>query len=265
MKQEAVIGVIVGLLLMVLIWILLQTYRRITRRQQEKSQKQMYDQLRARLGKDLHDELGSRLAAMQWYGHMLRHSPSGNQQDQYAQKLELLANETYQGLRNLLWMLDPGKDRWIDLLSALNRLGQDFFGGTIIQFEFTETLPDELQQLILTPDEQRHLLLLYREAFANILKHAKADQVSMHWSWENDEIQGLLIDNGTSSNTLQPPGQGLENMQFRAQELGATLQIKRREEETVVRFSWLLSASFRQHSSGKDVLANNKPGAKRTM
>ncbi|MEO1715407.1 MAG: histidine kinase, partial [Bacteroidota bacterium] len=162
MKQEAVIGIIVGLLLMVLIWICLRIYWATDLHRQEKSQKQMYDQLRARLGKDLHDELGSRLAAMQWYGHMLRHSQSSNQQAKYAKKLELLANETYLGLRDLLWMLDPGKDRWIDLLAALQRLGQDLFGGTIIQFEFTETLSDEIQQMTLTPDQQRHLLFLYR-------------------------------------------------------------------------------------------------------
>jgi len=218
----------------------------------------MYDQLRARLGKDLHDELGSRLAAMQWYGHMLRHSHSSNQQAKYAQKLELLANETYLGLRDLLWMLDPGKDRWIDLLAALQRLGQDLFGGTIIQFEFTETLSDEIQQMTLTPDQQRHLLFLYREAFTNILKHAKADRVFMNWHWENGEIHGSLIDNGTSTNTLQPHGQGLENIQFRAQELGGIVQIEKREQETEVRFSWQLSSHPRQHSTGKDVLANKK-------
>ena len=218
----------------------------------------MYDQLRARLGKDLHDELGSRLAAMQWYGHMLRHSPSTNQQEKYAQKLELLASETYLGLRDLLWMLDPGKDRWIDLLAALKRLGQDFFGGTIIQFEFTEIFPEELQEMILSPDEQRHLLLLYREAFANILKHAEADRVFMKWGWENGEIRGSLIDNGTSYTVLQPHGQGLENMQFRAQELGGSLHIERRKQETEVRFSWPLPDPPRQQSRGKDVLGNKK-------
>ncbi|MEM1218146.1 MAG: histidine kinase [Bacteroidota bacterium] len=246
MTQEAVIGMIVGLLLMVLIWIFLLSYRATAQRKQEESQKQMYDQLRARLGKDLHDELGSRLAAMQWYGHMLRKSHSNNQQEKYARKLEVLANETYVGLRDLLWMLDPGKDRWIDLLTALKRLGQDLFGDTIIAFEFTQALPDEILQKTVLPDQQRHVLLLFREAFANILKHAEADRVSMKWHWKEGVMQGVLTNNGTSNNTLQPHGQGLENMLFRAQQLEATLELEQREQETEVRFYWPLSSFRRQ-------------------
>lgn len=247
MQQKTIIFLIVGLLLTIVLFWLIRILTRNRIGKNQIFQQQIYDALRAQVGKDLHDELGSRLAAMQWFGAMLQQPLTKGQQLQYARKIETLANETYLGLKDLLWVLDPGKDSWQDLLTFLREAGEGLFLGDLIHFEYTQSLSVDRLNMRLSPEAQRHLLLLFKEAMTNVLRHAEASEVHLSWIETASHLIATLWDNGQPAKAPSTQGKGLQNMKYRAEAIGAQLTLYRESDGTRVQLTWPLEASQRQH------------------
>ncbi|MEL1251199.1 sensor histidine kinase [Aurantiacibacter gilvus] len=88
----------------------------------------------------------------------------------------------------------------------------------------------------LPPLGARDILQVFRvlqEAVTNALKHSSGDRISARLLPDSVEIR----DNGQAFKGPRQGGRGLENMEVRAQSIGATLTVDREGEETVVRLA----------------------------
>jgi signal transduction histidine kinase len=69
-------------------------------------------------------------------------------------------------------------------------------------------------------------MLIFKEGMNNSLKHSKSNRVSFIAHTDGDELEITLEDNGTGfEQKTESKGNGIKNMQGRAEKLGSSLQI----------------------------------------
>ena len=80
----------------------------------------------------------------------------------------------------------------------------------------------------LEPGSSLHILRILQEAFANIVKHAQATEITVATAMGDDNVAITVHDNGVGFPAVpggRPPGKGLANQRRRAQAIGATVDV----------------------------------------
>lgn len=177
---------------------------------------------RARLARELHDELGALLTAAKLDVARVR-------------RLAKAAPDIDERLRHMSELLDQGialKRRIIEDLrpSALSNLGL-IPALEILTREFAQRSGLQLNlELADCPTDDADRLALYRlvqEALTNVLRHAKARQVRVSLGEADGWLQLQIRDDGQGFNpdAVGAGHHGLLGMRYRIESLGGTLQL----------------------------------------
>lgn len=227
MDMDREVFIIAGLLLLVLVLLVLLIYstfraKRLIYRAQ--------DRLREKVAQDFHDELGSKLTIITLYSELTRQAidAGADPAQQYLGKISRTAAEAYGSMKDLIWSLNTAEDTLEDLGQRLLVAAQELFEEAEIRYG-VEVLSGDKQQ-VLPPDFKRHILLIFKEAMHNALRHADCTEVHLRFEQHNGFLQVSLQDNGRgfdSRASLQ--GEGLKNMKNRARQLGGDLEIRSSE------------------------------------
>lgn len=192
---------------------------------------QKLEQERLRISRDLHDNVGAQLSYlitnMEW---MLQHPDGLNEQaeQQRLQAMTEAGRNAILTLRQTIWAIshkslnvDDFADRFKQF--ALKMLEFD----KSVQVHFTEQIiPDR----VLSPAVALNVFRVCQEAFNNCLKHAKSKNIHIHFQSNGDVHFSFTIkDDGIGfdwEQAKQKGHYGLVNMEARARETNAELQIK---------------------------------------
>ena len=181
------------------------------------------ERLRTRIAADLHDEMGSELAAIGMSASML-----GQREDLGAGERKRLANvaesaqKVAEAMRDIVWYVNPDKDNVTALGERLQTLARRLFGedGVIVHNAWRS---DEAG---LPMAVRRELHLICREALTNAHRHAEADRVELRLDRDAHGLGIEIVDNGRGFDIRSgTDGNGLGNMARRAAAIGAALQI----------------------------------------
>jgi signal transduction histidine kinase len=209
-----------GLLLGLLLAVGLGCYW-LGRRHGCRLQPQQQDQIRSSIAANLHDELGSLLTRISMQVEALRTaSPSP--------AVERLLTDTRaasSALRDVAWGLDASADT----LGAL----QDRIHDQLDQLALTNLLtikfvPEGLDAaLVLPPQLRQEVYLLFKEATANVLRHARqATTLVVHLYRRKGRLILEVLDNGMPTTGVVPrSGMGLRSMKARARVVGGDLEV----------------------------------------
>ncbi len=171
---------------------------------------------RLRLTQDMHDGLGSSLVTA------LRVVQSGRMT---GVALGEILKSCIDDLKLTIDSMEPIEADLLLLLATLRfRLGPRLTAAGIrLQWE-VQDLP-KLQWL--TPRSALHILRIFQEAFANILKHTRATDIRVRTALQGEGVVVTIEDNGQGfdlEKTLRSPtGRGLNNQQRRAQALAGNV------------------------------------------
>jgi len=82
----------------------------------------------------------------------------------------------------------------------------------------------------LTPERQREVAPILREALSNSLRHGQPRHLAVSMQCENRSVRLIVADDGIGFNTARPPreGFGLRNLTTRAAKLGGRLRVRSR-------------------------------------
>lgn len=175
---------------------------------------------RSRIMRDMHDGIGVYLTSM------LRQLESGTVDRQQ------LSNAAHNALNDLRLMIDSLGSASTDLPAMLGmfrtRIGVALDAcGVDLEWDV-----DELPPLTdFGPERALNLLRILQEAFTNALKHSGATCIRLSAKAESNSVGSDLIhieicDNGKGFNLGGSAGNGLKNMQYRAQKIKAKFAIK---------------------------------------
>jgi signal transduction histidine kinase/ligand-binding sensor domain-containing protein len=184
----------------------------------------MVERVRTRLATDLHDDLGAGLAEIAILSEVARRSPGGAEPvlDQVAKRARGLRST----LGDIVWTVDPRKDRLDHLVHRMRETALNMLESEGSRVHFTAPPEASFQNAELPPDLRRHLLLFFKEAVANIARHAAASEVDLELIAVDSELRLRIHDNGRGFDTASPPeGQGLSSLRYRAAEMHAGVRI----------------------------------------
>ncbi|MEL6837019.1 MAG: two-component regulator propeller domain-containing protein [Bacteroidota bacterium] len=214
------------LALTALIFFIFQTRLRALRQIDQARQRERED-FRKRTARDFHDEAGNKITKMSLLTEVIkRQTDSQSEQQPLLEQLEQSIQDLRLGMRDFIWVLDPQNDNLYDTLLRVKVFGQELFEHSVTLFNFPN-IPQHWAQYPLTSPIRRHLLLISKEALHNCLQHAEATVVNISLTAQNQVFQLTICDDGkgVSVGKERQMGNGLRNMQERAQKIRAKLEI----------------------------------------
>jgi signal transduction histidine kinase len=181
---------------------------------------------RRRIGLDLHDDLGQKLSgiALMTKGLELRliKESAGSAQD--AAKIHALVQEAMSHASDLAHDMATLDVSETDLSSALESLASHARGlfGTSCRFKGNGQIPP------LPHESVKQLYKIAQEAVTNAIKHGKAKRVTISLSTKDGKIVMRIQNTGLPFPDLssRTTGMGLRIMNYRANLVGGTLEIK---------------------------------------
>lgn len=186
---------------------------------------------RERIMRDMHDGIGGQLVSLV---SMLR-GHSGVIFRDVQRKIE----ESITDLRFVIDSLDPSIQDLPTLLGMLRYRLSSQLESAPINLKWSVT--DLPASPCLTSNASIHILRIIQEAITNTLKHSQATELEVKTGVvERDGQQYIYIDvkdNGVGIDETRSKGNGLKNMQYRADKIGAELYVDSGKEGTRIRLT----------------------------
>ena len=229
-----VIGGMAVVILAALVWITLlrrqveersrQLTAEVQRREQTERQRALEEE-RARIARDLHDDLGATLTQIR----LLSALESRDAQVPETTRTRLgqvteKSREMVASLDEIVWAVNPANDSLPSLATYLCQFAEEFFRPTSIRCRLD--VDDSLPPVALTSEVRHHLYLAVREALNNIAKHSQATEVWLRIQWRDRCLAIALEDNGRGFVHLSTAttGDGLSNMRRRLEKIGGRFE-----------------------------------------
>ena len=185
------------------------------------------NKVRVNIAQDFHDDLGNKLATISILSKLeLKKLKSQNLVNRNLVQIQKDADSLYNSMRDFIWTLDSKNNNLLEVLSYLNDFGERLFENQNITFLCSNNLPKT--QIILPTYWNKQLILVFKEALTNSLKHSKASFITLNFELTNTHLLKIrLIDNGIGfdSSTLNRVN-GLQNMKDRIEKINANISIK---------------------------------------
>ncbi len=217
------------------------TRRRLRARMERLERQRALERERARIAKDIHDDLGAsltRIIMLSQSGHADLESPHEAAAD--LNQIYVIARELTRALDEIVWAVSPQHDTLDSLVTYLGKFAQDFLSVAGIRCRLD--VPIALPAWPLTAEIRHNLFLAFKEALHNVLKHASATEVRISLTLAESGFCLLVDDNGkgfqpgrNGGAAANPPingnlrfstGNGLANMKKRLEEINSVFDLK---------------------------------------
>ena len=187
------------------------------------------EQLRTRLSRDLHDDIGSTLSSISILSNVVKKRAEASGDTDTVTSLNKISDRSQRLLRNMsdiVWSVDPKKDTLEELIARMRE-----FAASVLEdkgIAYTLDLPVEVPAITLAAETKNNIYLIFKEAVNNVVKHAEAKNVTVRIAVEAGTLTLEVIDDGVGIGDRATMnghgGNGLSNMRERAKELKARLR-----------------------------------------
>ncbi len=203
--------------------------RRYQRRLQALERQGEIERERARIARDLHDDLGTSLTQIS-----LLSAVANREQTAPAEARELVqlmhgrARAMAAALDEIVWAVNPKNDSWPELASYLGAFAQEFLRPSDLRCRLD--LPEQLPSDALSAEIRHDLFLAFKEALNNAVRHSGAAYLHVSITVTAAEVVIAIKDDGRGFDRSAVPtgrtGNGLLNMQRRLEQLGGRCAIQ---------------------------------------
>jgi ligand-binding sensor domain-containing protein/signal transduction histidine kinase len=183
-------------------------------------QKELIEQERARIARDLHDQIGANLTQVTLLGELAETDKAlPAEVEQHAQQICATARETTRSLDEIVWSLNPANDTLEGLANYACKYAQDYFA--LAGVSYRADLPPHLPPAAILPEVRHNVFLAFKEAVNNVVKHAQAREARVALRLEPGKFILEVADNGRGPGDLaaKKTRNGLKNMRKRLADL----------------------------------------------
>jgi signal transduction histidine kinase/ligand-binding sensor domain-containing protein len=205
---------------------------RVRRKLEQLERQRALERERARIARDIHDDLGASLTRISMLSQSVRAEVEN--QDQAADDLDQIystARELTRAMDEIVWAVNPKHDTLDSLVTYLGRFAQNFLSAAGIRCRLD--VPVHLPSWALTAEVRHNVFLAFKEALHNVVKHARATEVRVSLQLLSHGFALVVADNGRGfewdalkvrtngpgDNLRSAAGNGLANMQKRLEEI----------------------------------------------
>jgi ligand-binding sensor domain-containing protein/two-component sensor histidine kinase len=211
-----------GLVLIVAIGVIMSAYRYRVGKLLE------IERMRLRIASDLHDDIGSSLGSIALTSDDIQSDVELpiTKKKQLAE-ISRAARKTAESLRDIVWVLSPTCDTAEGLVLKLRDEASVMLQFIEYSFEFVE----EQKDVVLDMDLRHNVILIFKEALHNVVKHSRATLVAIEVIVSRNELELRIRDNGIGFQaSAKQKGNGIENMKRRGEKLGC-FQVESNDQE----------------------------------
>jgi signal transduction histidine kinase/ligand-binding sensor domain-containing protein len=202
--------------------------RKVQELEKERAVQLERERTRDRIARDLHDDVASTLGSVVIYSESLkRQLERQGQSAELADRIGSLSQEAQEALGDIVWSTSPTHDTLKDFLTRISDVTVEICSPRGIAY--TLTMPSTVPESVLQNDVRKNLLLIFKEAMNNIVKHSAGTAIAVTAEIVSEGLRITIADNGKGFTVEEPDatsrGHGLRNMRKRAEEIGAQLTI----------------------------------------
>lgn len=195
--------------------------RRIHRLERQRA----VDQERARIARDLHDDVGASLTQVALLSQLARNNLTRKPEraGQQVQEIFNTAKQVTRSLDEIVWAVNPVHDTIESFALFLGAFVQNYSHAAGLRCRVD--VPENLPAAPLEASIRHHLYLATKEAIHNVAKHAGASEIRLTIALESGEMLVSIKDDGRgfdSGTVVGPHADGLRNLQSRFAQLGGT-------------------------------------------
>ncbi|MEE1963131.1 two-component regulator propeller domain-containing protein [Allomuricauda taeanensis] len=183
-------------------------------------------QLRNKVARDLHDDMGSTLSTINILSSMAKSRMQTDpvRTSDYLGKITDNSQRMMEAMDDIVWSIKPDNDNMQKISARMREYANGTLESKDVEIKFE--IQDKVYDLKLDMESRRDLFLIFKEAINNVAKYSKASLTNIKLSYGNGLLQMEICDNGTGFEMEQSDkGNGLGNMEKRAFNLNGQLHI----------------------------------------
>ncbi len=199
------------------------------RRQVERlRQEEALEKERARIARDIHDQLGASLTQMALLSELVHDDREDSEQVRaHSQQISQTARDTTRVLDEIVWAVNPSNDTLDGLMTYACKYAQEYLAVAGLRYRLD--VPDQLPPLVMPPDVRHNVFLAFKEAITNVVRHAGATLVRVRLRLEPDGFTLEIQDDGRGLAGMDEQAarsrNGLSNMRKRMEGVGGGFSI----------------------------------------
>ncbi|HVM48686.1 MAG TPA: two-component regulator propeller domain-containing protein, partial [Candidatus Acidoferrum sp.] len=203
-------------------------------RQQEALEKE-----RARIARDIHDQVGANLTQVSLLGELVESDKDHPEEiEAHARQISQTALETTRALDEIVWTVNPSNDTLDGLVNYVCKYAQEYLALASLRYRLE--VPSQLPNTPVSPELRHNVFLAAKEAVNNVVKHSGATSAWLRLRLEPHRFTLEIEDNGRGlpKNAADKGRNGLRNMRKRVEDIGGEFSIgPGAEGGTLVRFT----------------------------
>ena len=196
--------------------------QRLRRQVERLRQQEALEKERARIARDIHDQLGASLTQVSLLGELVEGDKDlPREVEAHARQISQTARDTTRVLDEIVWAVNPANDTLDGLISYVCKHAQEYLEVAGLRFRLEA--PPQLPGTPILPDVRHNVFLAAKEAVTNVVRHAHASAVWLRLRLERGTFTLEIEDNGRGmaglDASMAQTRNGLRNMRRRMEDI----------------------------------------------
>ena len=227
-------------------------WHRMRREMVRLKQQRALEQERLRIAHDIHDDLGARITQISLLSGLSHENPAFPDKARADfDRVSKMARDLVSALYETVWAVNPENDNLDALGNYLRQMVKQLCEQTALRCRFNvQELPLEVQ---VSSQTRHNVTMAVKEAVHNIIKHARASEVTLRVTLTGDRLDVSVHDDGTGFQPSQNiPGNGLSNMKRRLKNIGGNCLVESQPGHgTTIRMSLTVNESVSESQGNR--------------
>jgi signal transduction histidine kinase len=191
-------------------------------------QQEALEKERARIARDIHDQLGANLTQVALLGELVESDKDTPEEvEVHARQICHTARETTRTLDEIVWTVNPSNDTLEGLITYICKHAQDYLAVAGVRYRLD--VPAQLPEIAVLPEVRHNVFLASKEAVTNVVRHATASSVCVRLRLVSSSFTLEVEDNGRGVAGMDEKAvqsrNGLRNMRKRMADIGGDFSI----------------------------------------
>jgi signal transduction histidine kinase len=190
-------------------------------------QQQVLEQERLRISQDIHDDLGARVTQISLLSALAQKNPAFPEKARIEfDRISHMSQDLVSALYETVWTVNPENDNLDALGNYLCQRTNELCAQAGLRCRLH--VPRLPHQVGISSRVRHNLSMAVKEAVHNVIKHARASQISIHLTFVSMSLTVIIHDDGQGFHLdgAPPGGNGLINMQRRLEDIGGRCVIE---------------------------------------
>ena len=186
------------------------------------------ENVRNRISRDMHDEIGSSLTKISLMSELLKSKVKGTETESLLNKMSESSRNVIGNMSEIIWALNDNNDYLENLIAYIRRFAAEYFENASTRL--TISMPDNIPHVPISGEHRRNIFYVVKEALHNIIKHADASEAEIGFAINNNHLSIIIKDNGRGiPEERNRFGNGIRNMSSRMQSINGHFAVENKE------------------------------------